>query len=211
MFLLNPNTRLIYYLSQGNNEFAVKRGVHTMRFNKKAALNLSVEAIIIFVLAFAMLGVGIFVTDQLREIGVSGVETSQDILASIEESPTADKPIVGIKKAGVNLPANDNLELSIGFYNSQSNEATSATVIIDDCKSSEDGTIFSSATLGTYPVTAIASTEDVAPSTSTGFLVILKNNDLSSGKTYICKMKVVEELNEDNVYESLTFFLNVIS
>src|SRR3989338_9092761 len=109
------------------------------KIDRKAALNLSVEAIIIFVLAFAMLGVGIFVTDQLRNIGTQGIETSEDILASIEESPTADKPIVGIKKAGVSLPANDQLELSIGFYNADKDNATKATIIVDDCKSSSTG------------------------------------------------------------------------
>jgi hypothetical protein len=182
-----------------------------MNFNKKGALNLSVEAIIIFVLAFAMLGVGIFVTDQLREIGISGIETSQDVLASIEESPTADKPIVGIKKAGVNLPANDNYELSLGYYNGDSQPATDATIAVDECKSSSTGEMYSLATLGEYPVNVVASTETVAPSTSSGFLVIMKNNGLTSGETYICKMKVVQEGVADNVYESLTFFLNVIS
>ncbi|PIN78645.1 hypothetical protein COV16_05645 [Candidatus Woesearchaeota archaeon CG10_big_fil_rev_8_21_14_0_10_34_8] len=178
---------------------------------KKAALNLSVEAIIIFVLAFAMLGVGIFVTDQLREIGVSGVETSQDILASIEESPTADKPLVGIKKSGVNLPANDQLELSLGYYNSMRSTATEATLIVDDCKSSSTGTVSSYSGDGEYPVNVVASTEDVSPSTSTGFLVVLNNNNLVSGETYICKLKVVQESDTTNEYDSLTFFLNVIS
>jgi hypothetical protein len=179
--------------------------------NKKGALNLSVEAIIIFVLAFAMLGVGIFVTDQLREIGISGVETSQDILASIEENPTADKAIVGIKKSGVNLPANDQLEFSIGYYNSLRSTADEATVIVDQCKSSSEGTTASFAMDGEYPVRVVASTEDVSPSTSTGFLVVLNNNNLVSGDTYICKLQVVEESNPTNVYESMTFFLNVIS
>ncbi len=182
-----------------------------MRCNRKAALNLSVEAIIIFVLAFAMLGVGIFVTDQLREIGISGVETSQDILASIEESPTADKPIVGIKKAGLNLPANDQLELSIGYYNSLRSTAVEATIIVDQCKSSSTGVTSSYDIDGEYPVNVVASTEDVSPSTSTGFLVVLSNNNLVSGETYICKLNVVQESDIVNKYESMTFFLNVIS
>ena len=190
-----------------------KRGgfMRIHNFSKKAALNLSVEAIIIFVLAFAMLGVGIFVTDQLREIGTQGVATSQDILASIEESPTADKPITGIKKAGISLPANDQLELSIGFYNSDKDSATEATIIVDDCKSSSTGTTSSYETDGEYPVVVVASSEDVAPSTETGFLVVMNNNNLESGETYICKLKVVMESDITVEYESLTFFLNVIS
>ena len=181
------------------------------KIDRKAALNLSVEAIIIFVLAFAMLGVGIFVTDQLRNIGTQGIETSEDILASIEESPTADKPIVGIKKAGVSLPANDQLELSIGFYNADKDSATGATVIVDDCKSSSTGITSSYAETGAYPVIVVASSEDVPPSTETGFLVVMNNNDLESGETYICKLKVVMESDATIEYETLTFFLNVIS
>ncbi len=184
--------------------------MYTHKFKKRAALNLSVEAIIVFVLAFAMLGVGIFVTDQLREIGTQGVETSQDILASIEESPTAEKPLVGIKKSGLNLPANEQLEVSIGYYNSMSNGAAGATIIIDDCKSSSTGEVFSSSTEG-YPVNVVASSEDVPPSTATGFLAVIRNNQLVSGETYICKLKVVDEGNPTTEYESLTFFLNVIS
>ena len=185
------------------------------KIDRKAALNLSVEAIIIFVLAFAMLGVGIFVTDQLRNIGTQGIETSEDILASIEESPTADKPIVGIKKAGVSLPANDQLELSIGFYNADKDSATEATIIVDDCKSSSTGTTSSYANDGEYPVIVVASSEDVPPSTETGFLVVMNNNNLESGETYICKLKVVDESTLETgtitEYETLTFFLNVIS
>lgn len=181
-------------------------------FSKKAALNLSVEAIIVFVLAFAMLGVGLFVTDQLKIIGDEGVKTSQNILASIEESPTAEKPITGIKKAGISLPANDQLELSIGFYNADKDSAAEATIIVDDCKSSSTGTTSSYADNEEYPVIVVASSEDVAPSTETGFLVVMNNNNLESGETYICKLKVVKEsAPTEKVYETLTFFLNVIS
>ncbi len=181
------------------------------RYYKKAALNLSVEAIIIFVLAFAMLGVGIFVTEQLREIGTQGVATSQDILASIEESPTAEKPIVGIKKSGISLPANDQLEIKIGFYNADRSTAEEATILIDECKSSSTGTISSYANDGDYPVRVVSLSENVAPSTETGFLAVLNNNNLESGETYICKLKVVKESDPTVEYETLTFFLNVIS
>lgn len=184
---------------------------------KKAALNLSVEAIIIFVLAFAMLGVGIFVTDQLRLIGSEGIKTSQDILSSIEESPTAEKPIVGIKKSGIDVPFDGQLRIPIGYYNRMRLTAESATIIVDECKSTSTGVTAGMAIDGEYPVNVFASTETVSPSTSVGFLVALNNNNLVGGETYICKLKVVEESDETTTtgaaaeYESLTFFLNVIS
>ncbi len=179
--------------------------------NKKAALNLSVEAIIIFVLAFAMLGVGIFVTDQLREIGTQGVATSQDILARIEESPTAEKPVVGIKKSGLNLPPKELLQLSLGFYNSGRSTAEDAIVLIDECKSSSTGAVSSYANDGAYPVIVVGLATDVAPSTAVGFDLALTNNNLVSGETYICRLRVVKESDPTVEYETMTFFLNVIS
>lgn len=177
------------------------------------ALNLSVEAIIVFVLAFAMLGVGIFVTDQLRVIGTQGVETSQEILASIEESPTAEKPIVGIKKAGLNLPATEKELLDIGYYNGGTQTAELATVLIDECKSTTTGEVSSYKNNGEYPVTAVASSSDVSPSTATGFKVAFKNNNLVSGETYICKLFIIQEgypSTTSTIYEETTFFLNII-
>ncbi len=176
------------------------------------ALNLSVEAIIVFVLAFAMLGVGIFVTDQLREIGVSGVETSQDILARIQESPTADKPIVGIKQSGLNLPPKELLQLSLGFYNSGKSTAENAIVLIDECKSSSTEAVSSYDSNGEYPVKVVGLATDVLPSTAIGFDLALTNNNLVSGETYICRLKIVQEKSDPIVeYETMTFFLNVIS
>ena len=158
-----------------------------------------------------MLGVGIFVTDQLREIGTQGVETSQDILAQIEESPTADKPIVGIKKSGLNLPPKELLQLSLGFYNSGRSTAEEATVLIDECKSSSTGVTASYENDGTYPVKVVGLATDVSPSTAIGFDLAITNNNLVSGETYICRLRVVMESDTTVEYESLTFFLNVIS
>ena len=193
-----------------------------MRFKKipkKGAMNLSVEAIIVFVLAFAMLGVGIFVTNQLRDIGQTGVDTSKDILASIEELPTAEKPIVGIKKDGLDLKANKPLDFEIGYYNKDRGTQESAMIVIDNCKSSFDGTIFSLDADGDYPVTVVSSTEDVDSSESVGFLLSVRNNGLVGGETYICKLLVMPDPAEavtnppDNgeYYYRETFFLNVRS
>lgn len=194
---------------KNKNSFRAKRGDGI--FYKKAALNLSVEAIIVFVLAFAMLGVGIFVTDQLREIGTAGVETSQDILARIEESPTADKPIVGIKKSGLNLPPKELLQLSLGYYNSGRSTAEDAIVVIDECKSSSTEAVSSYENDGEYPVKVVGLATDVSPSTAIGFELALTNNNLVSGETYICRLKIVNEEDPTIEYETMTFFLNVIS
>ena len=196
-----------------------KRGGH-MLFSKsvkqkisksrKAALNLSVEAIIIFVLAFAMLGVGIFVTDQLREIGTAGIAKSQDILESIGETPTADKPIVGIAKAGLDLPYKKQTQLEIGFYNGGTSTAESAILLIDECISSSTETTSSYANDGEYPVKVVGAPVDVEASSAEGLIATMKNTNLISGETYICKLKIVSKIDQTE-YEAVTFFLNVVS
>ena len=56
--------------------------------NKKAALELSVNAIIIFVLAFAMLGVGLTVTNMLSKkveegVGIIGEKEADDVVKGL--------------------------------------------------------------------------------------------------------------------------------
>ena len=80
-----------------------------MNIFKKAALNLYVEAIIIFVLAFAMLGVGIFVTQQVQETASEGLLKARELVSTIDENPTAEKTIVGISSKGFELPVKKEL------------------------------------------------------------------------------------------------------
>ena len=182
-----------------------------MKISKKAALNLSVEAIIIFVLAFAMLGVGIFVTEQLREIGTKGIEKSETILEAIGETPTAENPIVGITQE-FSLPVKKQTSLNLGYYNNMAQTAEEVTVVINECKSSNTKVTYSYANDGTYPVdvTAVSEKTDVQPGESVGILIYAKNNGLVSG-TYVCKLDVIKESAPTFVYESLPFFMNVIS
>lgn len=180
--------------------------------SKKAALNLSVEAIIIFVLAFAMLGVGIFVTDQLRSIGTAGIEKSQAILDAIGETPTAENPIVGITSE-FSLPVKKQAKLNLGYYNGMAETATEVSVIIDACKST--GTTkktYSYANDGKYPVevTAVSEKADVGPGEAVGILAYAQNNGLVSG-AYICNLEIVKESAPATVYESMALYLNVIS
>lgn len=182
-------------------------------FSKKAALNLSVEAIIIFVLAFAMLGVGIFVTEQLRETATVGLGKAQELVRNIEESPTADKPIVGIVSSGFELPVKKDMDFAIKYYNSGRTTATAAIPVIDECKSSSTGETSSYANDGEYPVNVVAAAEDISSSDEGEFPMVLQNNNLLGDEKYICKLKIIEEgsdeAGETVVYESLTFLLTV--
>ena len=177
---------------------------------KKGALNLTVEAIIIFVLAFAMLGVGIFITDQLKANGGECIIQARGILEQIGETPTADKPLVGITKEGIDLPYKEEIDLYIGYYNSEPTTAEEATVLIDDCKSITTGVLLSYENNGKYPVQVVGSTENVGPCETAGLIATLTNNNLESGEKYICKLKIVKESEPTIIYYSITRFVNVI-
>ncbi|MFA6888157.1 MAG: hypothetical protein WC254_01550 [Candidatus Woesearchaeota archaeon] len=180
--------------------------------HKKGALNLSVEAIIIFVLAFAMLGVGIFITDQVREMGTGGLSKANEILASIEENPSADKPIVGISsKSDFTLPAKDQMVFAIKYYNSGRQVQTEATVLIDGCISSSTKETISYESSGEYPVSVVTAPVDVEPSSEAEFPMIVENVGLTTGEKYICKLEIVQSSDPANVYESLNFLLTVAS
>lgn len=175
-------------------------------FQKKAALNLSVEAIIIFVLAFAMLGVGLFITDLLREGAGSGIQKALATLDDLEEKPTSQKPITGITKEGINVQTNKNTKEFIGFYNKDRQPATEATVVIDYCKSGSTGDVYE----GT-PVSVITIPSDVAPSTAQAFSLSLKTEDLPSGDLYFCKLKIVKESDPSIIYAQQQIVVNVVS
>jgi len=194
--------------------------VYYLRWSKKAALNLSVEAIIIFVLAFAMLGVGLFITDLLREGAGEGIEKVLGSLDDIEEKPTSVKPITGITKEGFNLPFNRVAKLSLGFYNKGNTPAPGATVLIHYCKSGETGVPVSGnlADPTTHPIRVYGISADVGQSEAVVFELSLQNNDDAlAGGLYFCKLSVVESdeetevVNAENIYEQKQVAINVVS
>jgi hypothetical protein len=180
-----------------------------MNIFKKAALNLSVEAIIIFVLAFAMLGVGIFVTQQVQETASEGLLKARELVSTIDENPTAEKTIVGISSKGFELPVKKELETAIKYYNAERTTATEAIPLIDECKSSSTGVISSYANDGEYPINVVAVAIDVGASDTGEFPMVLQNTNLLGDEKYICKLKIVKESKPATEYESLTFLLTV--
>ncbi len=187
--------------------------------NKRAALSLSVNAIIIFVLAFAMLGVGIFVTNELRGAATGGLKKASELIESIEEEPSSADPLVGIGKE-LDISAKGTQPLGIKLYNKNRIPYADAIVVLDDCKgTSTDLNTYSYAATGTYPVTVVSATVTIEASTFESIPLTIQNEDLLSGETYICKLKVISETEvvdgEDGSlsapYFSQSFFLNVVS
>jgi len=179
---------------------------------KKASLNLSVNAIIIFVLAFAMLGVGMFVTNQLRSTSESGLLKAQSIIDSIEEEPSSDKPLVGVGK-DLDINARRQFETGIKFYNKDREAMNDSIVIIDKCKDTTTGSVieYDGANTNTFPVNVVSQTVSIEPSSYESIPFVVNNNLLIGGQTYICKLMLVDDDGSGSIRYSHSFFLNVRS
>jgi len=123
----------------------------------KASLNLSVNAIIIFVLAFAMLAVGLFVTQELRNTAGAGLDKAEELIKGIEEEPTSDRVLVGVGSE-LDIPANKLIPLGLKFYNKDRETMAETVVVIDSCKDTSDGSIISKSSSGNYPVKVVSDT-----------------------------------------------------
>jgi len=176
---------------------------------RRASLNLSVNAIIIFVLAFAMLGVGMYVTSQLRDTASTGLARAREIIGNIEEEPTAEKPLVGVSQE-MDIPANKREPYGVKYYNKDRERLNATIVVIDNCKSTSDGSIIKKEGDSGYPVNIVSDTVTIEPSTYKSIPFTVQNDKLQGGETYICKLKLISE-NTEAVYYSHSFYLNVRS
>jgi len=182
--------------------------VYAMR---KASLNLSVNAIIIFVLAFVMLGVGMYVTNQLRSTSESGLNKAKAIIDAIEEDPSSDKPLVGVGKE-LDIKAKKELLTGIKFYNKDRDPMNNSIVVIDSCKDTTTGEVLADDGTGSsYPVTVVSQSVSIEPSSFEGIPFVVTNNLLIGGQTYICKIHLVDDDGLGSVRHSHSFFLNVRS
>lgn len=186
---------------------------------RKASLNLSVNAIIIFVLAFAMLGVGIFVTNQLRDTAGSGLAKARELIGSIEQDPTAEDPLVGVGK-DMDIPNNKREPKVVKFYNGLGFDLYNVSVTIDLCKDTESGDMFSLSnsvkTPKEYPVEVVSDDVDIKASNFGEIPFVMKKGDvLGSGNTYICKLQIsgteMASPPVTQIRHSHSFFLNVRS
>jgi len=172
--------------------------------NKKGDLSLSVNAIVIMVIAFVVLGLALTFTKIIFKGGTEQLERAIGV-PKFEQEATSSNPItIGDK---VNLGVGKESELTFQYYNKQSSSATNVVMEILDCKSSKDGTAVSGAALPTL-ISSIATS--VGPSEVFEFKTVLNANEIQAG-LYICTIAAVDSVTTTDIYESKTFFLNVVS
>jgi hypothetical protein len=169
-----------------------------MRLNKKAALNLSVQAIVILVIAFVVLGLALTLTRYVFKIGMSKAGEAIDII-ELESKPSPDNPITIPGKVTIGIK--DTKELKIGVYNAKGLQFTNAVLAISDCIKAGANASVSSDILPS--LTTISQT--IGISESKGYGAILSENGLTAGN-YICTLKVTDGTTD---YEAKQFFLTV--
>ncbi len=170
--------------------------------SKKGSLNLSIEAIVIIVVAFVVLGLGLTLTRAIFE-GAGQKLPEAFAVTQLEATPTAENPIT-ISQT-VKIGRSSEKTMDVGFYNKGTNTAEKAAFSITSCLDKEKNNV------PLKPVIASIS-QDVAANTAMGFRVILTEKGLLAG-TYICTLAICD-INEDcavKSYETKQFFLTVTS
>ncbi len=180
-----------------------------IRRYKKAALNLSVNAIVVFVLAFAMLGVGIAFVNVIRE-NILG--TGADIIdvGELERPPSADRPLTVPDE--INLPMTDGTDEKVGFYNRRDVTAENAVIGITECTGTgglDDIDPDSLPDVSSLPV-------DLERGERTGFLIYVGRPNIGGGGefdigTYICQMAALNAEDDNEIYETKSFYLRIVA
>jgi len=154
-----------------------------------------------------------YVTTELRGLSTGGLDKAREIIDSIEEDPTADKPLVGVTKE-LDVPAKRELATGIKFYNKDKTAMNDTIVVIDKCKRTSDGTMIADDGSRTmYPVTVVSDTVSIEQSTFASIPFTVKNDAdrLSGGEKYICKLQLIEDDGTGDVRYTHSFFLSVRS
>ena len=186
------------------------------RRKKQGSLSLSVNAIVVMVIAFVVLGLALTFTKIIFRGGQEQLERAIGV-PKFEQEATADNPIT--ISDNVNLPAKKVTKLTFQYYNKNSFTATNVTMHVLNCKA-EDGTSLTGTALPSM-VSSVASA--VGLSDVYEFKTQLKANSADPG-LYICTIGAVNDgsvlkgtgapsmdQQSPEVYEEKTFFLNVVS
>jgi hypothetical protein len=169
---------------------------------KKGDLSLSVNAIVIFVLAFAMLGVGLFISNMVKERAGTSIDMAFGSLGSLEQKPDATTTVTFPEQVSIKQDSKTN-KLA-GFYNKKSDSVQAATIMITQC-------IFEDNSDMSNLPSVSSSSGNVEPGDAKAFnLVINLKETLYETGTYTCTLTVCEKDKcNENKYAERDFFLQV--
>lgn len=191
---------------------------------KKGALELSVNSIVIMVIAFVVLGLILTFTRTIFKFGQEKT-TSIFEATTLDTPPDAENPITLADT--VNIKANGKKTLNVGYYNRNPYSAENAKFGIYSCQDENGNDILTSGEYeeGVMP-TITSAYQNIDASDSNGYKIIINENGLTSGQLYICTVVIYDgvsvdeptEINPDElnqrtqdspVYETKQIFLEI--
>jgi len=175
-----------------------------MAFNKKGSLGMSINAIVMLVMAMALLGLGLtFIRGMMG--GATGKLGGAIDAADLSEPPTPQNPVTMDRT--VKVKQGKSTTLKIGFYNADSEEANDVYPYFPSgaCKASS---------AEEFEPNLVALPQTVPTGESVAYEVILDMNGVNLGSTsvppgtYACSLDIGDETTP---VETKQFFLEITS
>ncbi|MEM4268436.1 MAG: hypothetical protein QXK37_06435 [Candidatus Woesearchaeota archaeon] len=182
---------------------------------RKGSIELSVNAIVVFVIALGMLGVGWFIITKLKVLGGEKVDKVFSI-DELQTQPSSQDPIVF--EDNIKIKYDDQTKIKGGFYNIRNVLAEDAVFSFKSCKDSNGVDVCGQNTFcdpGPLP-TMVSSQQSVEPSKGYGYNILIthkpEDGDLPTG-TYVCEVVVHKQgsMLPEDIYQSKSIWVEVVS
>ncbi|MBI1970537.1 hypothetical protein HYS47_02220 [Candidatus Woesearchaeota archaeon] len=169
---------------------------------KKASLNLSINAIVVLILAIVMLGLGLAF---IRNVFGGATEKIKSGLENVDiRTPaSSDNPIT---IADVTMKRTAETRVEVGVYNGDVTPKSNIKLQISECTDSQGNAIANN------PIIAAPPHPSLQPSVGTGFRAIFSWEDASNRApptgTYVC---TIEALEGTTSFETAQFYVQLVS
>lgn len=172
---------------------------------RKGDLNLSINAIVVLILAITMLGLGLgFIRNVFG--GAAGKVGAALEATSLKNPADSSNPVTIDDK--ITMKRTGEKEIEVGFYNTAVDPQENVRLRITGCSAS-NGEIVPDDQL---PVIAAPAAATVEPSDGTGFKAIVSfPNESPLVGTYICSLGVISDASDPDPLRTTQFFLTLTS
>ncbi len=172
--------------------------------NKKGSLNLSIQAIVIIVIAFVVLGLA------LTFVRLGFDKSTTQLVGVIDDNALKTPATSGnpITMTELSIKRNNAVDLEVAYYNKDSDEHKDVSLRVKTCITSK-AEAKAKITKDSLP-TVEAVAQNVPPSAQKGYTILFKENGLLGNEKYICVMEAFSE-GEDDPWETKQFTLKVTS
>jgi hypothetical protein len=175
---------------------------------KKGSLNLSIQAIVIVVIAFVVLGLGLgFVRGQFKSITETSSSVQDQIRAQILEDLRTGNKKLSFPASTLNIERGDAQDIAIGVKNVKNGDL-SFTIAITTIKNQEnpDATEDELASEVTYFLNEGPFT--LGPTDAEAYNIRISAE--GSTGTYLVNLKITDQADPETPYAEKSFFVNVI-